>query len=106
MYLTEIRGFTAEDYFVCSIDECDFSMCNKGLPILSARAKPMCKIIIHAMGIRGDNGLSLHFARFCRDYEIEPRFISVSDMGISFFVEPSEKARVLDALCDKFPIWE
>ena len=106
MYLTEIRGFTAEDYFICGIDECNFSMCLRDIPMLSAKAKLMCKITVHGMGIRGDKGFSLYFARFCLDYEIEPRFISVSDMGISFFVEPWEKERILNALCENFPMWE
>lgn len=106
MYLTDIRGFSAEEYMVCSIKDCDFSLCYGGEPLFFAKAKPMCKITIHGMGMQGNKGLSLHFARFCREFEIEPRFISVSDMGISFFVNTSEKAAILEALCEYFPIWE
>lgn len=106
MYLTDIRGFTAEDYFICDIGECDFLLCDGGVPMLSAKAKRMCKITIHGMGIRGSKGFSLHFARFCRDYGVEPRFISVSDMGLAFFTDESEKSYVLDALCERFPMWE
>lgn len=106
MYLTDIRGFTAEDYFICRIDDCDFLLCDKGPPMLSAKAKTMCKITIHGMGIRGDKGLSLHFAKFCIDHSIEPRFISVSDMGLAFFIDTGDKERVFDALCEYFPIWE
>lgn len=106
MYLTDIRGFTAEDYFICSINDCDILLCDKGQPMLSAKAVPMCKITIHGMGIRGSKGFSLHFARFCRDYGVEPRFISVSDMGLAFFTGAGEKVRVLDALCERFPMWE
>ena len=81
MYLTDIRGFTAEEY------------------------SPMCKITIHGMGIQGDKGLTLHFAKFCRIYHINPRFISVSDMGIAFFILSEEKEQVLESLCEYFPIW-
>ena len=106
MYLTDIRGFTAEDYFICNIADCDISMCDGGSPILCSKAKPMCKITIHGMGMRGDKGFSLHFARFCIDQKIEPQFISLSDMGIAFFIEAQEKDGVLDALCECFPMWE
>ncbi len=106
MYLTDIRGFTAEEYFVLSLDECDFSLCDGGIPIIAAKAKAMCKFTIHGMGFRGDKGLSLYFAKFCRDFDIEPRFISLCDMGLSFFAEAEEKKRILDALCEEFPIWQ
>lgn len=106
MYLTDIRGFTAEDYFICSINECDFLLCDGGVPMISAKAKRLCKITIHGMGVRGDKGFSVYFARFCVKRGIEPRFISLSDMGLAFFIDAGEKERVLDALCEDFPMWE
>lgn len=106
MYLTDIRGFTAEEYFVLSLDECDFSLCDSGVPILAAKAKTTCKFTIHGMGMRGDKGLSLYFARFCERFDVEPHFISLSDMGLSFFADVKEKQRILDALCEEFPIWQ
>ena len=106
MYLTDIRGFTAEEYFVLSLDECDFSLCLHGVPIAAAKANQLCKFTIHGMGIRGDKGFSLYFARFCRDFEIEPRFISLCDMGLSFFENARHKERILNALCEAFPIWQ
>ena len=106
MYLTDIRGFTAEDYIVCNADNFDISLCDGGKPMFAAAATPLAKITVHGMGVRGDKGLSLHFARFCLECGIEPRFISLSDMGISFFVPKEQKEFVLDSLCDFFPMWE
>ncbi len=106
MYLTDIRGFTAEDYYTTSLDDCSFWLADGDVPFCAAKAERLCKITIHGMGMRGDKGLSLHFAAFCREFHIEPRFISVSDMGIAFFVEPSLRDAVLDALCEYFPMWE
>lgn len=105
MYLTDIRGFTAEDYYIAPLNECSFLLADGDMPMFAAKAAPMCKITIHGMGIRGSKGLSLHFANFCRDFAVEPRFTSVSDMGIAFFVEPQQKETVLDALCEYFPMW-
>ena len=104
MYLTDIRGFSAEDYYILNKDF-DTALALGGSPIFSAKADALCKITIHGMGIRGDKGLSLHFAKFCVDYLVNPSFISICDMGISFFILPHEKSRVLDALCEYFPIW-
>lgn len=105
MYLTDIRGFTAEDYYITPLNECAFLLADSAVPMCAAKAKAMCKITIHAMGVRGDKGFSLHFARFCREYGVEPQFISISDMGISFFIEPQYKEAVLNALCEAFPMW-
>ena len=101
MYLTDIRGFTAEDYIICDADRFDVSLCDGGRPMFAASAYVMSKITVHGMGVRGDKGLSLYFARFCIDFGIEPRFISFSDMGVSFFVPKEQKEFVLDALCDR-----
>jgi len=105
MYLTDIRGFTAEDYYITPLCECSFMLADGDVPMCAIKAAPMCKITIHGMGMRGDKGLSLYFAKFCREREIEPRFVSVSDMGISFFVDAKQKDEVLDALCEAFPMW-
>lgn len=105
MYLTDIRGFTAEDYYICSLYDLDMMLADKDAPFFAAKADIMCKITIHGMGVRGDKGLTHHFAGFCRTYDIEPRFISVSDMGISFFIPSDEREHVLDALCEYFPMW-
>ena len=105
MYLTDIRGFTAEDYYICPIHDIEIMLAEGDVPFCASKGIAMCKITIHGMGIRGDKGLSMHFASFCRDYNVEPRFISVSDMGISFFILPDEHDRVLDALCEYFPRW-
>ena len=106
MYLTDIRGFTAEEYYISAVNDCAFWLADKDVPFCAVKAERLCKITIHAMGIRGDKGLSLHFARFCLKFHIEPRFISVSDMGIAFFVSPQLRDAVLDALCEYFPMWE
>ena len=105
MYLTDIRGFTAEDYIICDAENFDVLLCDGGKPMLAAAALLLSKITVHGMGVCGDKGLTLCFARFCIDYCIEPRFISLSDMGISFFVPKEQKEFVLDALCDRFPMW-
>lgn len=106
MYLTDIRGFTAQDCFICDKDSFDISLCYGGKAMLASAAEIMSKITVHGMGVRGDKGLTLHFARFCLDCGIDPRFISLSDMGISFFVPKEQKDFVLDALCARFPMWE
>lgn len=106
MYLTEIRGFTAEDYYILPFGDYSFMLADGDIPICAAKARPMCKITICAVGVRGEKGLSLQFAKFCKEYHIEPRFVSVSDMGISFFVESTEKETLLTALCEYFPMWE
>ena len=106
MYLTEIRGFTAEDYYILPFGDYSFMLADGDVPICAAKTHPMYKITICAMGIRGEKGLSLEFAKFCSKFQIEPRFVSTSDMGISFFVEGAEKDTVLDALCEYFPMWE
>ena len=106
MYLTDIRGFTAEEYFVFSKNDCDFLLSDGGVPIFFKKATPLCKFTIHGMGMQGDKGLSLAFAEFCRKFDIEARFISVSDMGIAFFADTARKKEILDALYGYFPIWE
>ena len=105
MYLTDIRGFTAEDYHICSLNELDMMLADNDVPFFAAKADLMCKITIHGMGMRGDKGLVLYFARFCKAYSIDPRFISVSDMGISFFIPALQRDLILDALCEYFPMW-
>lgn len=121
MYLTDIRGFTAEDDIFLYPVRKDAFADREGLAGLSLSDggvlfrgqhgafpdlfRPFCRITIHGMGFRGDRGLSLHFARFCRLYEVEPRFLSMSDMGIAFFVPAESCAYVLDALCAYFPMW-
>lgn len=121
MYLTDIRGFTAEDTIAiyparlrgfsmedpaCLLGGGDEILLRGKKHESSARETfPLCRITIHGMGMQGDKGLSLHFARFCRLYDITPRFISMSDMGIAFFVPQGEKDKVLDALCAYFPMW-
>ncbi len=105
MYLTDIRGFTAQEYYICPASAIETLLAYGDTPIFAAKAKQMCKITIHGMGMLGDKGLSLHFARFCNNYQIEPRFLRLSDMGISFFVESCKKDAVLDALCEYFPLW-
>ena len=119
MYQTEIRGFTAEDDIflypvraekltdragLAALLKADGDMLLRGQ---RGRAFPLlCRITVHAMGARGARGIPLAFAKFCRLYQVEPRFLSLSDMGISFFVPKEEKERVLDALCAFFPLWE
>ena len=105
MYLTDIRGFTAEEYYITPLHECAFLLADGDKTMCAAKANPMCKITVHGMGVRGNKGFSLHFAKFCREYGVEPQFVSVSDMGISFFIEPRFKDEVLDALCEAFPMW-
>lgn len=121
MYLTDIRGFTAESdialyparlrNFAMQDPACVF-LCDSGILFRGQKchAPPegqirLCRITIHGMGMLGDKGLTPHFARFCRLYDIVPRFLSLSDMGIAFFVPEEEKQRVLDALCAYFPMW-
>lgn len=106
MYLTDIRGFSAEDNItVCPLCDFNFTRADCAHPLGAAKGKPMCKITLHGMGFLGKKGLTLHFARFCRLYRIEPQFLSLSDMGISFFTAEAERERVLDALCEYFPMW-
>ena len=121
MYLTDIRGFTAESNIALSparlrnfatqdpacIFLCDGEILFRGQKCVLPQSEPspLCRITIHGMGMLGDKGLSLHFARFCRLYNIVPRFISMSDMGIAFFVPEGEQEKVLDALCAYFPMW-
>ncbi len=105
MYLTDIRGFTAEDYHIFSLNDCSILIADKDVPIIAAKGIPMCKITIHGMGMRGDKGISLYFARFCEDFGIEPRFVAISDMGIAFFTDSLQKDAVLDALSEYFPMW-
>lgn len=117
MYLTDIRGFTAEDNIaIFPTRECNIRNDEKlllkayGDTLLSACRSSypcaVCKITIHGMGMLGDHGIPLHFASFCRIYNIEPRYLSMSDMGISFFVPSTDRERVLNALCEFFPMWE
>ena len=95
MYLTDVRGFTAEDYILLNSEK----------PILFENAQKTCKITVHGMGFQGDKGFTLSFARFCTRYRLDVRFISVSDMGIAFFIPFEDKKRVLNLLCEYFPIW-
>lgn len=121
MYLTDIRGFTAESNIALSparlrgfsmqepscIFLCDGGTLFRGQKYDSPPEMqiPLCRITIHGMGILGDKGLTVHFARFCRLYNIAPRYLSLSDMGIAFFVAENEREKVLDALCAYFPMW-
>ena len=117
MYLTDIRGFTAEDNV--AVYPTKQTRLRGGEKLLqkadgdtlfcahrSNYPTPQSKITIHGMGILGDSGIILHFAAFCRIYNIEPKHLSISDMGISFFVPTSIKEKVLSALCDFFPMWQ
>ena len=117
MYLTDIRGFTAEDNI--AVYPTKLSSVHGGEKLLqkadgdilfcahrSNYPTPLSKITIHGMGILGDEGIMPHFATFCRIYNIEPKHLSISDMGISFFVPTSAKEKVLSALCDFFPMWQ
>ena len=121
MYLTDIRGFTAESNIAIyparlrsfSMQDPACILCGGDGILLRGRKHlpserdpcPLCRITIHGMGLLGDKGLTLHFARFCRLYDIVPMFVSMSDMGIAFFVVEEEKERVLDALSAYFPMW-
>ncbi len=121
MYLTDIRGFTAESNialyparlqsFRMQEPACVFlgegNILFRGVKchVPPEEEKSLCRITVHGMGMLGDKGLTLHFARFCRLYDIVPRYLSLSDMGIAFFVPEAEKEKVLDALCAYFPIW-
>lgn len=121
MYLTDIRGFSADNVtlsparlsgitarenaaclFSCGGDTVFRGQKCEEPPPFGAT---YCRITIHGMGMRGDKGLTPHFARFCRLYDVKPLFLSLSDMGLAFFVPEEEKERVLDALCAYFPIW-
>ena len=121
MYLTDIRGFSADSVtlFPATLhgfaerEKAECLFCTGG-DILFRGQKchdpppfgvTYCRITIHGMGMRGDKGLTPHFARFCRLYDITPLFLSLSDMGLAFFVPEAEKERVLDALCAYFPMW-
>lgn len=132
MYLTDIRGFTAEGglclyRFEKADTQCVasflageqlrpalFTLCGDDL-IVGVRGRDengeasapsrLCKYTIHGMGLCGDKGLTLHFARFCTKYKVSPRFVSLSDMALSFFAEADARERILDALAEYFPIW-
>lgn len=119
MYLTDIRGFTAEEGVrLYRFDKADteaaakrlavsdrlpalFTLCGDDLVVAAAD----CKFTIHGMGLCGDRGLTLHFARFCTKYGISPLFIALSDMALSFFADAAQRDFILDALCAYFPIW-
>lgn len=121
MYLTDIRGFSADSVTLFPARLGSFTEREKAACLFSCGGDTIfrgqkchdpppfgsvyCRITIHGMGMRGDKGLTPHFARFCRLYDISPLFLSLSDMGIAFFVPEEEKERVLDALCAYFPIW-
>lgn len=122
MYLTDIRGFSADDITLFPARLRGFAEREKAECLFSCGGDTLfrgqkcrqpppfgmtyCRITVHAMGVRGDKGLTPHFARFCRLYDIAPLFLSLSDMGIAFFVPLSEKERTLDALTAYFPMWE
>lgn len=134
MYLTDIRGFTAEDGVrLYRFEKADtesiasfladerirpalFTLCGGDLVVGvrgeeaeaadAARKTPrLCKYTIHGMGLCGDKGLTLHFARFCTKYGVSPRFVSLSDMALTFFAEAEARERILDGLAEYFPIW-
>lgn len=137
MYLTDIRGFTAEtDINLHQLDRANletaateaakndtfpslFMLCDNTLTVGTANAiaagtdkssagtpsAALCKFTIHGMGLCGDRGLSLYFARFCTKFGIAPQFISLSDMALSFFADATQRDFILDALCVYFPIW-
>ena len=121
MYLTDIRGLTAESNIavyparlrVFSMEDpacalfCGGDVLYRGIrhAVLPAGQVPLCRITIHGMGMLGDQGLSFHVARFCRIYDIKPHFLAMSDMGFSFFVPEAYKEKTLDALCAYFPMW-
>ena len=113
MYLTDIRGFSADSVTLfparlAAFTEREKAKCLRGQ---ECKAPPpfgvtYCRITIHAMGVRGEKGLTPYFAHFCRLYDVTPLFLSLSDMGISFCVPEGERERVLDALTAYFPMWE
>lgn len=121
MYLTDIRGFSADSVTLFPSRLAAFREGEKAECLFSCGGDTIfrgqkcsapppfgvtyCRITIHGMGIRGDKGLTPHFARFCRLYDITPLFLSLSDMGIAFCVPAEEKDRVLDALTAYFPMW-
>lgn len=129
MYLTDIRGFTAEEGVrLYRFDKADteaaarrlavsgrlpalFALCGDDLIVGAADAaagappSPLCKFTIHGMGLCGDRGLTLYFARFCAKYDIAPLFVTLSDMALSFFADAARRDFILDALCAYFPIW-
>lgn len=132
MYLTDIRGFTAEEGVrLYRFDKADtetaakriavsdrlpalFTLCGDDLVVAAADCapgapgappSPLCKFTIHGMGLCGDRGLTLHFARFCTKYGISPLFIALSDMALSFFADAAQRDFILNALCAYFPIW-
>ena len=123
MYLTDIRGFTAEEGVrLYRFDKADteaaakrlavsdrlpalFTLCGDDLVVAAADCapgtpgaapSPLCKFSIHGL---------LHFARFCTKYGISPLFIALSDMALSFFADAAQRDFILDALCAYFPIW-
>ncbi len=120
MYLTDIRGFSAdENISVFPAKLRGFSPKSEPLALWltdsgtlfraqkqeDPKTETLCRITVHGMGILGDKGITTHFARFCCLYDISPRFLSISDMGIAFFIPPSERERVFDALEAYFPMW-
>lgn len=129
MYLTDIRGFSSKsDIYLYLFTRAEMPVmlgrmleANGRLEALSLagdclivgtaceleaeRKRIFSKITIHGMGILGDKGISHHFAQFCRLYSVSPFLTAFSDMGISFFVPESERVRILDALCEYFPMW-
>ena len=127
MYLTDIRGFTAEEGIsLYRFEKADtekvadllaerqlrpalFTLCRDDLlvGIREEESEPsrLCKYTIHGMGLCGDKGLTRHFARFCTKYKVSPLFVSLSDMALSFFAEADARDRILDALAEYFPIW-
>ena len=128
MYLTDIRGFTAEEGVrLYRFDKADakaaaarlavaektpalFTLCGDDLIVgteadAGAPPSPLCKFTIHGMGFCGDRGLTLYFARFCAKYDISPLFVTLSDMALAFFADAARREFILDALAAYFPIW-
>ena len=120
MYLTDIRGFSAESdisvfptrlrRFLPKSEPLALSLASgdtlfRAQKQSGTQSEPLCRITLHGMGISGNKGITTHFARFCRLYDVSPRFLSVSDMGIAFFIREEERERVLDALEAYFPMW-
>lgn len=120
MYLTDIRGFSSdENISVFPARLCGFSpkvpplalwLANGGTLFRAQnqdvpKQDTLCRITIHGMGILGEKGITTHFARFCCLYNVSPHYVSLSDMGIAFFVPAAERERIFDALEAYFPMW-
>ena len=122
MYLSDVRGFSvlpniyiytipkeqlpslpADTVFctLCGGDVC----CGTREPTDALRpVDRLTKCSIYGMGFCGAKGLTPYFARFCTQSRLSPRFISVSDMGISFFLPEEETTGLFDNLEKFFPI--